>query len=149
MPSSWNVYYVVFLSALLALALPITYKILSFIVPARKVSKAENESKTSAPSEELNPCSLGQRMNVRFFSGAHSALVLVASALLLIPCVAMIQPSVVEYARVRSLIAILSITSFSALGLLYSARKGDLNWLNSFQASSLKSPKKAEGDDET
>lgn len=120
MPSGWNIYYIVFLSAIFALAIPLALRLLSSFF-----SSQEPDRKAEIPSISGDPMSLGQRINTRFFKSANVALLLIAFGLILIPC-ALIARSPDGAAL------ILSTVGFSALGLLYSARKGDLEWLRTF-----------------
>jgi hypothetical protein len=126
MPSGWDVYYVVFLSAVLALAIPGGLKLVSFFAGNRKQHAEEHARATEAPS-------LGRRINTRFFLSANAMLIVITLALLLIPCVGALRLGIEKRDSHGSLIAIVSVAGFSALGLLYSGRKGDLSWLKSFR----------------
>jgi hypothetical protein len=123
MPSGWDVYYIVFLAAGLALGIPFVLTLISFVVsPGRK-----------RPAIQPKPAGmLGRKINIRVFLGANAALVLIALILALVPCV---PGSAVtdETVLARSLIAIVSVAVFAAMGLLYAARKGDLSWLKSYR----------------
>lgn len=141
MPSGWGVYYVVFLSALLALGIPAVLALLSHLVSTRRAggSKPGADAVLSAQQPiELDKSSLGRRMNTRFFLSANASLVLITLGLVLIPCAGILQPETGRAGILRGLIAIVSIAGVAALGLLYSARKGDLNWLNSFRGEDRK-----------
>ena len=72
-------------------------------------------------------------MNARFFLAANAALVLITLAIAIVPLAGTLQPGNSRQSLVRGLVAIVSVAGFAALGLLYSARKGDLGWLSSFQ----------------
>jgi hypothetical protein len=124
MPSGWNVYYVVFLSALLALAIPALLGLISWVV-AKKSPRRTVSIGSAGPA-------LGRRINTRFFLSANVALILVTLALVMIPCVGNLSKSASRAGVIQGLISILSISGFAALGLLYTARKGDLDWLRSF-----------------
>jgi hypothetical protein len=135
MPSGWDVYYIVFLSALLALGIPL---VLTFV--SRIVSRAARKSSpdiTGVASRSLPGAlndHLGQRMNARFFLGVNSTLALITLLLILIPCVGVIRNADGDReAALRSLFAVLSVAGFAGLGLLYCSRKGDLSWIRSFQ----------------
>lgn len=142
MPSGWDVYYVVFLSAVVALGIPAALALISMLVSpggrARPAApKRENELPgASLPvheTESARESYLGRRINTRFFLSANAALILITLALILIPYVGTLRKDADKPALVRGLISIVTIAGFSALGLLYSARKGDLDWLQSFR----------------
>jgi hypothetical protein len=135
MPSGWDAYYVVFLSALLALCIPATLSFLSRIL--------SQPTQSPAPLPTVNATPVGRRVNTRFFLGANVSLLLLALALVLIPCVAAIQSMDEEGGSGLGLItlSIISIAVFCSLGLLYASRKGDLDWLRSYRESSLEKPK--------
>lgn len=142
MPSSWNVYYVIFLSAALALGIPATLALISFIVSPRSVKEIMKSPALPALSalndvSRSNETFFGQRTNTRFFLGVNSALILIALVLVLIPCVGMFKPESGSSIFLRALIAIVSICAFAALGLFYSVRKGDLSWLRVHQKPSV------------
>ena len=129
--SSWDSYYIVFLSAILSLAVPGALSLISFVFfPGRRWE--EKNRIGTAPSAASSRTILGQRVNVRFFLAANAALVLIALALELIPSATTLQTENRD-GLFKGLIAIVSIATFSVLGLLYSVRKGDMGWLSSFQ----------------
>ena len=138
MPSGWDVYYIVFLSAVLALGIPAALAVVSYIVSPRVKGRKQRALKdfntVLADATVANETVLGQKMNARFFLAANAALVLITLMLALIPCVGMLQPGNDQEGLFRGLIAIVTIASFAALGLLYSARKSDLGWLKSFNS---------------
>lgn len=129
MPSGWDVYYVVFLAAALSLSVPAALSLVSSVLrsrtglPARRRMEPPELGGTKvAPSTEL-----GRRLNTRFSRATNAALLLTAVGLILIPCVG--EGGLSN----RGLVAILSLSVFGGLGLLYAGRKGDLDWLKSFQ----------------
>ena len=134
MPSSWAVYYVIFLSAALALGIPASLAMISFCVsPARRNRKTRGSARAEEPGGPgINPVVLGRRINTRFFLGINAALILVTLVLALVPCVGMLQAGFGKAAQLKSLAAIVTLASFALLGLLYSAKKGDLSWLKTF-----------------
>lgn len=132
MPSSWNVYYVFFQSAVLALAIPAVLALISRMispVAAKKRLRREVLDEVSDRNETL----LGQRINARFFLGVNAALVLIALMLILIPFAGQLHGSMEPESTFRVLVAIVSIAGFAILGLLYSIRKSDLSWLTRYQ----------------
>jgi hypothetical protein len=134
MMSSWDSYYVVFLSAVLSLVVPGALTVASFFFFSKrgfKKSFSPRDMSYHAASRTV----LGQRVNVRFFLAVNAALVLIALALELIPSATTLH-SEDAAGRFKGLIAIVSIATFSILGLLYSVRKGDMGWLSSFQDQS-------------
>src|SRR5690242_6120879 len=89
MPSGWDVYYVVFLSALLALAIPMTLAAISFFVSPQKTKQITPEK---VLHEELARSRLADhRVNTRFFLAANAALILMTLILILIPCVGVLH----------------------------------------------------------
>lgn len=141
MPSGWEVYYVVFLSALLALGIPATLGLLSRLFFAKRTDTQLQSQKADLPivSDPSESSVTSKHVNTRFFLAANSALVLIALGLLMIPAAVMLRPSTGEAGNenlVSGLVAILSVIVFAGLGLLYSARKGDLNWIQSFRRES-------------
>lgn len=138
MTSSWDSYYVVFLSAVLSLGIPGFLAILSRAVFRKgmrnewKDKKATQQDVLSAPESLRNQTVLGQRINVRFFLAANAALILFALALELVPCATTLHAGNRE-GLFRGLVAVVTIAGFSVLGLLYSIRKGDMSWVDSFQ----------------
>lgn len=147
MPSGWDVYYIVFLSASLALAIPASLAVVSYLVSPRVRGRKQRASSGAGPSTqsrsggsnsvladamEANEMLLGQKLNARFFLAANAALVLITLMLALIPCVGMLQPGTDHEELLRTLIAIVTLAGLAGLGLLYSARKSDLGWLKSY-----------------
>src|SRR4051812_36635939 len=88
MPSSWDAYYLLFLSAVLALVVPIILAILSRWVAPERPKAEVGESSVFEPITREH---LGQRINSRFFLGANSALILISLVLTLFPCVSTLQ----------------------------------------------------------
>ncbi len=136
MPSGWDVYYIVFLSAFLALGIPAALAVVSYLVSpqikGRKQRTLNDFNTVLADATRPNETVLGQKINARFFLAVNAALILITLMVALIPCVGMLQPGTDREGLIRGLIAIVSIAIFAALGLLYSARKADLGWLKSF-----------------
>jgi hypothetical protein len=130
MPSSWDVYYVVFLSALLALGVPALLGLFSYLVSTER-GKSFPASKPIR--EVVSSDLLRRKINARFFLGINAALILMAIALILIPCTGMLQQFNDRDSFLKCLVAIVSLAAFCGLGLLYSSRKGDLSWVQSFQ----------------
>jgi len=134
MPSGWGVYYVVLLSAVLSLGIPATLSFVSFFVtPRRKKREHSLLSAPTAPDLSESEPEVGKRVNTRFFLAANAALILITFPLILVPCVGALQPSEDKSDSFLALVSILTLIGFSALGLLYAARKGDLNWLKTFK----------------
>jgi NADH:ubiquinone oxidoreductase subunit 3 (subunit A) len=142
MPSGWEVYYVVFLSALLALGIPAALKLITLALSPRRDQEGAmrplSNGHARAYEEELQGAlgrsELGGKINTRFFLAVNAALVLVTLALVLIPCAATLQEGMDRQVLIRSLVAVTTIAGFAALGLLYAAKKGDLSWIRDFQA---------------
>ena len=73
-------------------------------------------------------------INVRYFLAVNAGLALFALALELIPCVIAQQH---QQLSLKALFAVVSISGFSILGLLYAVRKGDMSWLSGEKSLSL------------
>ncbi|OFZ20100.1 MAG: hypothetical protein A2X94_09320 [Bdellovibrionales bacterium GWB1_55_8] len=128
MPSGWDVYYVVFLSAFLALAIPCALWIGSAFFKQRSgVLASESESSPRTDDGFVN-----KKVNARFFLAANASLTLIALALALIPCVGTLADAD-RGGFAGGFISVLVISGLAALGLLYAARKGDLSWLRTYQ----------------
>jgi hypothetical protein len=164
MPSSWDIYYVVFLSALLALGVPALLALISYLVSSRPPVSGSGKPANGMPlvaseselpglesdggfpeveaallgaTDSVRPevhSQLGSRINARFFLGVNASLLLIALALALIPCAGSLRVDADQTVYLRSLIAIISLAAFAGLGLLYASRKGDLSWVGSFQS---------------
>lgn len=129
MNSSWDSYYVVFLSAILSLGIPVSLALVSFLFFPSERKKKLNPKFTG--EKPVSRTILGERINVRFFVASNAALILIALALELVPCVTTLQTENHE-GLVKGLIAIVTLAGFALLGLLYSVRKGDMGWLSTF-----------------
>lgn len=140
MTSSWDSYYVVFLSAILSLGIPGLLALLSRLLFRKKGHKTSHKKNGAETQGLANQTVLGQKINVRFFLAANAALILFALALELVPCATTLQAGNRD-GLFRGLVAIVTIAGFSVLGLLYSIRKGDMSWVDSFQALENKATK--------
>lgn len=123
MPSGWGTYYLVVLSAVFALGIPIALRAISSLFSSKGGGRKEE---TLAHSDTT----LGKSINTRFFLGANIALALISFTLLLIPVMSALG------AGALGIIAVLTLGTFISVALLYSARKGDLSWLETFRAES-------------
>lgn len=125
MPSGWEVYHVILWSTALALLIPAG----NFLV-----SRLFFKGKPFQPPR-TDRIQLGRRVNGRYFIAASSTLILMGLGILLIPCVVLLRTSHDaggSHLVFRSLVSILMISGLAGLGLLYSARKGDLGWLSTY-----------------
>ena len=134
MPTGWDVYYLVFLSAVLALGIPASLTLISRLIKRKELPGAPTSDREYPQPAPTLHAKLGRRLNTRFFSGASAAVLLMAFGLLLIPCAGLLKQGHGSEEATRALIAILSLAGFASLALLYSVRKGDLNWLKDFQS---------------
>lgn len=136
MSKNWDSYYVVFLSGILSLGIPMTLAFISslFLRKRREGEKGITLSKRPTLSDLLRgqrpKGGLDQKINVRFFLAANASLVLIALALELVPCAAVLHSGKNEL-LIKGLISIVTLASFAALGLIYSSRKGNMDWLPS------------------
>lgn len=145
MTSSWDSYYIVFLSAILSLSIPALLAVISIVLfprsqPSHPVGRADKKPLVNLQDGfKLNRTILGQRINVRFFLAANAALILITMALALIPCATTLQTENRD-GLIKGLISIVTIAGFAVLGLLYSVRKGDMGWLSSFRPERSETP---------
>src|SRR4051812_34735236 len=107
MPSSWDAYYVVFLSALLALLIPAGLMLLSLAV-TRGGKKPPARVDESARMPRTNP---------RFFLGANATLALVALILTIVPCVSTLNPSGDRDVFWSGFVLVLSISTLALVAL--------------------------------
>jgi NADH:ubiquinone oxidoreductase subunit 3 (subunit A) len=137
MPSGWDVYYVVFLSALMALGIPAVLGLMTIIVSRRDVrSRGDVKHATESLSGGEGHAPITRRTNARFFLAANVAISLIALVLLLVPVVGTFQRGESSVVLLRGLMLVLSVGTFAALGLGYAASKRDLSWLRSHQCAS-------------
>jgi NADH:ubiquinone oxidoreductase subunit 3 (subunit A) len=133
-PSGWNVYYIVFLSGALSLAVPAVLAVFSFFAssPSSRASRSKEHPAPPAQNGEStfdeNPTAASKRTNPRAFVALNSALSLITLSLLILPCVVNLQAN-----ALLGLVCILSICLMASLGLLYGIRKKDLDWLMSYR----------------
>jgi NADH:ubiquinone oxidoreductase subunit 3 (subunit A) len=126
-PSGWNVYYIVFLSGALSLAVPAVLALFSYFASSKKETPAAQEvsPRVEIPFDE-NPTAASKRTNPRAFVALNAALSLITLSLLILPCVVNLQAN-----ALLGLVCILSVCVMASLGLLYGIRKKDLDWLMS------------------
>lgn len=147
MPSNWDVYFVLLLSALLALSIPLGLAAISLFIPkaqspvessgAHPETQKLELSLSSGSSKAKTRVFIGEKINSRFFLGVNAALILIILSLTLIPSVSVIQGGIETELVLKGILAVVSISVFSVLGLLYSVRKGDLSWLTTYQEKRL------------
>ena len=121
MPSSWDAYYVVFLSAFLALLIPLGLRLISFAVARSK------------PPSHATPRVEMPRTNPRFFLGANATVALIALILAIVPCISTLNPRSGSGVFWSGFVLVLSVSGLAMVGLLYAVKKGDLSWLKSLQ----------------
>jgi len=132
MTSGWEVYYCLCLSAALALLIPAGLYICSLVVsfPKKYADKRQYfENQLDPPPAEAV---LDKKMNSRFFVGMNIILILVALVLLAIPGASVLRAEAAAGGGPGTLIIIISVSLLTALGLFYSSRKGDLDWMTSY-----------------
>src|SRR5262245_58707960 len=128
MESGWNTYALLFLAALLSLALPFVLAVLSRVF--RASAPPPVHVATGRPWAERN-----RKTNTRFFQALNAGICLFALALLLVPSVGVLRELSRSGERdlaFRGAIGVLLISIILVTGLLYAGRKGDLSWLRSF-----------------
>ena len=135
MPSGWDVYYIVFLSGVMALGIPACLSLLSrwFSDKNKSTRPIQRLSGESSHKSILSQSTVVSSFNTRFFVVANAGIVLITLILILIPCVGTIHQGATQEDKLLGLAAIISVSGFAATGLLYSAAKGDLSWLRAFQ----------------
>jgi NADH:ubiquinone oxidoreductase subunit 3 (subunit A) len=119
--SGWNVYYIVGLAAALALLIPLGLWAIS-----RALSPRQKHEKSASLISSENPAAIGRKSNPRFFQAMSAAMILIALALLMIPCALAVGGSTL------GAVCIFSLSAIAGLALLYGVRKHDLDWLRSF-----------------
>ena len=132
MPTGWDVYYIIFISALLGLGIPAFLKAATLLL-SLKVSPKDQANKIELATLPVPPenSHLGRRINIRFFLGINASFILIAMGLVILPCIGTIHSNSGNASR--GLIGIVSLAAFTALGLFYASRKGDLTWMRVFQ----------------
>ena len=141
MPSGWDIYYIVFLSAIVALGIPLFLAGVSYLISPQVRGRKRHAHELFdrqfnpdlADATKKNQSILGNKVNPRIFLGANAALVLVSMMLILIPCAGGLQPGADPEMLLRGVVALISVSSFAGLALLYAARKGDLSWLKVYK----------------
>jgi NADH:ubiquinone oxidoreductase subunit 3 (subunit A) len=118
MLNQWEAFRLMTISGLLTTAC-----VILFIFPMlRHKQNSLSDDPTKASNERTT---LGSQINPRFFLGVNFSVIFVGMFLILLPCIGVLHLT-------GSLIAILSLALLAVLGLLYSSKKGDLGWLESF-----------------
>ncbi len=135
MASGWETYYVLFLSAVFSLTMPMVLWAISWalkyrVEQARSIELPGSDLKVHRRPDTI----LGKKINTRFFLAATTAVVLVTLGLFLVPYAGILSPgkTLSGEHRIRGLIGVLSVVFFAALSLLYAVRKGDLDWLDTY-----------------
>jgi NADH:ubiquinone oxidoreductase subunit 3 (subunit A) len=128
-PSGWNVYYIVFLSGALSLAVPAVLALFSYFASSKKTPQTKEVSPLAEIPFDANPTAATKRTNPRAFVALNSALSLIAFSLLILPCVVNLRSN-----ALLGLVCILSTCLMASLGLLYGIRKKDLDWLMSYRS---------------
>lgn len=124
-PSGWSVYYIVGLAGALAFLMPMGLWVIS-----RTLSRPQKHQLSKPLVLSDNPAEMGRKSNPRFFQALSAAIILIALALLMIPC------AVAVGGQNLGLICIFSLSGIAGLALLYGVRKRDLDWLRSFNSDS-------------
>ncbi len=138
MASGWEVYYVVFLSAGLAISIPFVLTLLSGLFFSGKRKKEEKTIKNpikrqESKQENKNDTLFRKRLNIRFYLGLNASMILISLALMMVPFVGAFHPWFSNELRLGASFALISVSVFSFVGLLYSIKKGDLSWIETFQ----------------
>lgn len=118
MPSSWPFYSFAIVAAMLGVLVPI----LIGAVVRRLIAVRVKAPIASAPTERAR---IGARVNLRFFIGLSVAALVLCEIFLFLPVVAGFSASDGPF---PGLWVLLSLLTFSVVGLFYSVRKGDLSW---------------------
>jgi len=118
MPSSWPFYSFAIIAAMLGILVPIGVGALARRLIATRVIPASE----TIPVERSR---IGTRVNLRFFIGLSVASLILCEIFLFLPVVAGFSTSDGPF---PGLWVLLTLLSFSVVGLFYSVRKGDLSW---------------------
>lgn len=125
MESGWEQYYILFLSALLALGVPFALLVISRLV-VRVTGRPFRSSGRAVGAEWPT------RMNTRYFLAVKVASLLMSLTLILVPLVTAFRSLKEEgLDSGMATVLILSILLYLGLALFYAARKGDLGWIQS------------------
>lgn len=127
-PTPWDSYALVFLSAGLSLLVPLALAALSRLLGGGRPAQGRAIERAPGPVALNQQTALGHRIHFRFFLAANCALILIGIALLLVSGVSGVGVGDPSRAG-RNLAAVVTLTLFATLGLLYSAKKGDLSWI--------------------
>jgi len=132
MPAGWDTYYVVVLSAFLALGIPLTFW--SFSLVLRRLGKRKLLVSELRTEDSRRADLLAGRMNSRFFWAASTAVLLFCLILLLIPCATLLRAGNTPlYLVKRAMVVFLTFGGLGGLSLLYAVKKGDLSWSETFR----------------
>src|SRR4051794_31598000 len=98
MPSGWDVYYLIFFSAAMALLIPIGLWGLSrlFFTGSKPRRRQLPSADMETDEESRGRQTLGNRVNVRFFLAVNASLVLIALILGIIPPAAAVRAGATE-----------------------------------------------------
>lgn len=135
MRDGWNTYYLLILASLLSLVFPALLFLISRSMLAGVVRpKAETSGGRKVdvrPWREVH-----RTTNLRFFTALNAGMGLIGLSLLMVPTVSVLR----EISRggehdlvIRGVIVIFLSGGLLIAGLLYAGRKGDLDWLRTFQ----------------
>ena len=132
MTTGWEVYYLVFLTGIISLVLPLALGVFSFILTFKGKTKS-GKAKVERPVKIYRD----EKINTRFFLMINVASVLIALSLILIPISGVFQVGFADGSEDKRLwvLAVVSVAGFLALGLFYAARKGDLGWIRDHKSN--------------
>lgn len=127
MSAGWEKYFALILSAFLP------FLVLLLFWPLRQWIGGSRPAKSQQLPE---PGFRAEQTNARFYSALNCASILGAFSLLMIPCVAAFRSLLLDGAMesvLRVVAVLLLFIGLMGLALFYASRKGDLNWLRSYQ----------------
>ncbi len=115
MGNLWETYYVVFFAGVFVIAGPIGFLLYSWTIRPKGVFQAK----------EQRPL----KINTRYFIAINISLLLIASAFLLVLCASALKFVDEKKIQTKGFFSVVFIAVTISIGLMYSARKGDLSWL--------------------
>ena len=138
MSSRWDQYFLIVLSALVAVIFPLLLSFMSRLFSSRMKPGIIDRSSLFPPRTTQPKL---KKINLRFFTSVSLASVFLSLTLLLVPCVVTVR-TLIEHGESkeagRVLLSIISVSGLLLLGVFYSVSKGDLNWIRTIRASHLK-----------
>jgi len=137
----WSSYYLILISGLVALFLPVIGRFINIILILNQRLPVEEEENKTKKKVEVAQSLAECRINSRFFLGLSVSSLFITIGIVLIPVVVILKQALrsdVGLLENYPVLALFSIVGFLLLAVLYSSRKGDLDWLRTYTKASKK-----------